>query len=72
MIAPPFTARQCPICKQWIYCANGPFAEDDPTKTLADWYHYDREHRPAGTGNEAVVGFPFFDWNDEPVEVTSP
>jgi hypothetical protein len=70
MIAEPYTARQCPICKTWVYCADGPFAEDppDPTKTLADYDHWANFHADPALLNLPAVGFPYFDWNDEPVE----
>lgn len=72
--APPYTARRCPVCGEWVYCADGPFAEGDPTKTVADWNHWEARHLdPAtDTGPGSAVGFPFFDWNDEPVDIEEP
>ena len=67
--AEPYDARLCPVCETWIYVADGPFAEGDPTKPLADFNHWRREH---ATEEEKIPGatvtFPFFDYNDEPVE----
>lgn len=70
--AQPFEARQCPECKLWIFTAAGPFAEDDPTKTEADWLHWEAEHLPDDpAAREAVtIGFPFFSYNEEPVEAS--
>ena len=68
MIAAPYTARQCPICKTWVYTADGPFAEDDETKTIADFDHWARLHADPAELNKAAIGFPFFTWNDQPVE----
>jgi hypothetical protein len=67
--AEPFDARQCPTCKVWVYTAAGPFAEDnDPTKTLADYNHWAREHATPEDLAGSVVGFPYFDYNEQPVE----
>ena len=62
--AAPYTARRCDECDTWIYCADGPFAEGDPTKTLADAVHYEAVH---GVEPGPVVSFPFMSWNDETV-----
>ena len=42
--AEPYTARLCTICNEWVYVADGPFAENDRTKTLADTQHYKEVH----------------------------
>ena len=68
MIAAPYDARQCPICETWIYIAAGPFAEGDATKTLADFYHWAGKHATPEELSATAVGFPFFDYNAEPVE----
>lgn len=67
MIAGPYTSRQCPTCKVWVYCADGPFAEGDRTKTLADWEHWEKHH--LATSVRDPLGFPFFPWNEASVEV---
>jgi hypothetical protein len=67
MIAGPYTSRQCPVCKVWVYCADGPFAENDRTKTLADWEHWEKHH--AASAPRDRLGFPFFPWNEASVEV---
>lgn len=67
ILAGPYEARQCPICEVWIYTAGGPFAENDPTKTQADYYHWEAAHATAEQLNSAVVGFPYFPHNTEPV-----
>jgi len=64
--AEPYTARRCPDCEVWVYVADGPFAEGDRTKTLADADHYERHHQPAPV--EGAFGFPYFDWNTETVQ----
>lgn len=71
--AQPYEARRCPICNTWIYTAGGPFSEDDPTKTYADYDHLHTEHPEViqGAGNGSV-GFPFFSYNDEPVDAVPP
>lgn len=48
--AAPFAARRCPACKTWIYTADGPFSEGDPTRTVADWLHWEAEHLDRQTG----------------------
>jgi len=65
--AQPFEARQCPICKLWIFTAAGPFAEGDPTKTQADYYHWEAAHATAEQLNASPVAFPYFTFNKEPV-----
>lgn len=71
--AQPYEARRCPECHLWIYTAAGPFAEGDPTKTEADWLHWEAEHLPEEeTAREALsIGFPFFPYNEEPVEAVT-
>jgi hypothetical protein len=69
VIAEPYDARQCPVCKAWIYTAVGPFAEDnDPTKTLADYEHWATEHATEDQLSNFVIRYPYFDYNDQPVE----
>lgn len=63
--AKPFEARYCPECDAWIYTADGPFAEDDRTKTVADYIHWAVEH--SLDLPDADDFFPFFDWNDKTV-----
>lgn len=63
--APAFTARQCPACDTWVYVADGPFAEGDPTKPLAGAMHYDLWHATAE--DRGRVGIPYMRWNTEPV-----
>lgn len=65
--AEPYTARQCPDCNVWVYCDDGPFAENDRTKTVADWLHYRDEHMPADDAGKSVIGFPYFSYNDTAV-----
>jgi hypothetical protein len=67
VIAAPYDARRCPDCDTWIYTAAGPFAEDDPTKTMADFLHWSREHATEEERTATCVGFPFFDYNEAPV-----
>jgi hypothetical protein len=67
--AAPYTARQCPVCKVWVYCADGPFAEGDRTKTLADWHHWEANHLDPAEATAMAIGFPMFMWNDGPVKV---
>lgn len=71
--AQPYEARQCPECRVWIYTAAGPFAEGDPTKTEADWLHWEAEHLPVEELEHSVgaIGFPFFPYNEEPVEAVT-
>lgn len=66
--APPYTARQCPECKVWVYVDLAPFGEDDPTKSLRDCFHWEREHATDDEKGAAVFGFPFFTYNDATVE----
>lgn len=70
VLAQPYDARQCPECGVWVYTADGPFAENDRTKTEADWLHWRDEHGSGGDDEIApgVIGFPFFRYNDEPVQ----
>jgi hypothetical protein len=70
VVVGPYEARLCPACRTWIYTAAGPFAEEDPTKTLADLNHWeDAGHqRPEGM----TFGRPYFHWNTKPVEVDVP
>lgn len=76
VLAGPYCARLCPDCDTWIYTAAGPFAEGDPTKTLADMNHWEREHDEVKTlADEAervrtepiVLMRPFMQFNKEPV-----
>lgn len=68
LIAAPFDARLCGGCDTWIYTANGPFAEDnDPTKTLADFMHWEREHATPEELSGSAIGFPFMPYNEEAV-----
>jgi len=62
--AGPYEARLCEICDTWIYTAAGPFAEGDPTKTMADIVHYEREHAP----RRGQVSYPFMRFNVAPVQ----
>lgn len=69
IVAEPYDAGQCPICKVWVYLAAGPFAEDnDPTKPLADYNHWAREHATPEELSGSVIGFPFFSYNEQSVE----
>jgi hypothetical protein len=68
LMAQPYDARQCPKCKVWVFTAAGPFAEGDPTKTVADWLHWEAEHLDPAEADKPAIGFPFFSYNDEPVE----
>ena len=65
--AEPYTARQCPECDTWVYVDDGPFAENDPTKTVADWRHWERLHLYEADQGDAI-GFPYFNFNETPVE----
>lgn len=69
--AEPWTARQCPTCGVWVYVADGPFAEDDPTKSLTDWFHWRDEHLPDEDRGAVAIGFPFFMYNDQPVDAVN-
>lgn len=60
--AGPYEARLCRVCGEWVHTAAGPFAEGDPTKTLADLYHYEDEHGPV-----EGFGIPYMPFNEEPV-----
>lgn len=72
IVAGPYEARQCPICKVWVYTAAGPFGEDgDPTKTLADYLHWENEHSVGAEAAAAVVSFPFFDYNTTSVQAVT-
>lgn len=66
--AEPYTARQCPECETWVYVADGPFAEGDPTKTLADTLHWERLHLEKSPATS--FGRPYFYFNETPVEAT--
>jgi hypothetical protein len=68
-IAEPYTARRCDICDTWIYCADGPFAEGDPTKTIADYDHWAAHHATPAELAGPVIGFPYMPWNDGPVKI---
>jgi hypothetical protein len=70
VIAAPYEARQCPRCETWVYCAGGPFSEGDRTKTLADWNHWERHHLADADRAGTSIGFPYFPWNQTPVEAT--
>lgn len=61
--AAPYEARQCPECKVWVYTAAGPFAEGDPTKTMADCLHYERAHADKVERFGNAIGFPYFNYN---------
>jgi hypothetical protein len=69
--ASPYNARQCPECKVWVYTADGPFAEGDRTKTVADANHWEREH-PDAVSQEVrdcgMFSFPHFPYNTRIVE----
>lgn len=69
--AAPYEARQCPTCHEWVYTAAGPFFEDDPTKTGADYLHWEANHATPAELKGSVIGFPFFDYNDVPVMATA-
>jgi hypothetical protein len=67
--AAPYDAKQCPICQTWVYVARGPFAENDRSKPIADFEHYEREHAtPADYSTSptsaVVFGIPYFPYND--------
>lgn len=69
-IFPEYTARQCTVCSKWVYCADGPFAEGDRTKTLADVNHLNDEHGDVfKREGERVWSFPFMYWNDKAIAV---
>lgn len=67
--AEPYTARRCPACETWVYVAGGPFAEGDPTKTVADWLHWQRLHLDDGD-TATTIGFPYFYFNETAVEAS--
>lgn len=69
--AQPYEARRCPECHLWIYTAAGPFAEGDPTKAEADWLHWEAEHLAEAPPSASAFGFPFFTYNEEPVEAVT-
>jgi hypothetical protein len=64
VIAAPYDARQCPVCKVWVYVAAGPFSEGDRTKTVADWNHWEAFHLTPETSEM----YPFFPFNDSVVQ----
>lgn len=67
--AGPYMARKCPICGVWVFTDAGPFGEGDPTKTVADWDHYEAEHQAEHEGDDGpVLGMPFFQHNEVGVE----
>lgn len=68
--AEPYTARQCTVCDVWVYIADGPFFEGDPTKSAADYLHWEAEHATPAELAGNVIGFPFFSFNDEIVTAT--
>jgi hypothetical protein len=69
VLAQPYDACQCPRCEAWIYVADGPFAEQDPTKEMATWLHWRDEHLTDEERTETrAIGFPLFDYNEQPVE----
>ncbi len=67
--AEPYTTRRCPECETWVYVDDGPFAENDPTKTVADWLHWERLHLDEAD-RASAIGFPYFNFNETPVEAT--
>ena len=71
-MAEPYMARQCPECKLWIFVDDGPFAENDRTKTLADVQHWEAEHvKPEDythVRGARVLGIPYMHWNEDTVE----
>ena len=64
--AQPFTARYCDECDTYIYVAGGPFADDDPTCTLADGIHWEIAH--GLDYPEYEIGIPFMFWNEKTVQ----
>jgi hypothetical protein len=68
--AAPYEARRCPTCGLWVFTAAGPFFEDDPTKTGADYLHWEAEHATPDELAAMTISFPFFDYNTEPVIAT--
>lgn len=73
MRAEPYTARECPECLLWIYCDDGPIAEGDRTKTLADLRHFEQEHGAllstrASASGASVTSYPYMRWNERVVE----
>jgi len=58
---PAFTARQCPICDEWVDCSG------EGTNTHSDYKHMEERHPERLDPN--AIGFPFFLWNETDVEV---
>ena len=78
-----FQAQQCPHCKEWIYTADGPFAEaepehgnfGDPTKPTACHDHIEECHPETIDPKELESGFiriPYCKWNEEEVMAIYP
>lgn len=69
ILAPPFTAAQCPVCDEWVYVDAPPFAEGDRTKPQRDWLHWANFHADEREARQAAgeFGFPYFFRNDEAV-----
>ena len=67
--AGPYQARHCDECDTWIYTDAAPFAENDRTKTLRDWLHYEKHHlATAPLTPNGLIGFPAMRYNTEPVD----
>jgi hypothetical protein len=69
--AQPYEARRCPTCGEWVYTAAGPFFEDDPTKTGADYLHWEANHATPADLAAMTISFPWFDYNTEPVQAVT-
>jgi len=73
-------AQQCPYCKEWIYTADGPFAEaepehgcyGDPTKPTACHDHIEECHPEKVERNGDLITLPYCKWNEEDVMAIYP
>jgi hypothetical protein len=84
VLAHPYDARRCPICGVWVFTAAGPFDPKegipgpdgriypDETKELATFLHWRDEHATPEDLSGDQIGFPFFDYNDVPVQAVLP
>ena len=75
-----YQAQQCPHCEEWIYTADGPFAEaepehgyyGDPTKPTACYDHIEECHPETVERNGALTKLSFCKWNEEEVMAIYP
>ena len=71
---PPFTARQCTVCDKWIpiTITADPNYPGDWVEGGEDYDHFEAVHPEVlKADGPNATGFPFCNWNEEAVEVTS-